>query len=231
MHPLAGQPASDEMLANIPQLVSDYYVNQPDLENPLQKVAFGTSGHRGTSTNATFNEHHILAVCQAICEYRSQQGICGPMFVGMDTHALSEPALTSAIEVFAANGVDIMIQQDRGYTPTPVISHAIVCWNRSNQKLADGVVITPSHNPPEDGGFKYNPPHGGPAGTDITTWVEQRANELIVGGLKDVRRMTFRQAMSSGQVTEYDYIRPYVEDLEQVVDMQAIADAGLKIGG
>lgn len=230
MHPLAGQPATDELLANIPRLVSDYYVNTPDPENPLQRVAFGTSGHRGTSSNGTFNEAHILSVSQAICEYRAQQGINGPIFVGMDTHALSEPALVSAIEVFAANGLEVVIQKDRGYTPTPVISHAIVCHNRDNEQLADGVVITPSHNPPEDGGFKYNPPHGGPAGTDITSWVEQRANHLIAEDLKDVQRMTFDQAMKSGKVREYDYITPYVDDLENVIDMKAIADAGLKIG-
>ena len=230
MHPLAGQPATDELLANIPRLVSDYYVNSPDPANPLQRVAFGTSGHRGTSSNGTFNEAHILSVSQAICEYRSQQAINGPMFVGIDTHALSEPALISAIEVFAANGLDIVIQEGRGYTPTPVISHAIVSYNRENKQLADGVVITPSHNPPEDGGFKYNPPHGGPGGTDITSWVEQRANDLIADGLKDVKRLSFDQAMKSGLVREYDYITPYVDDLENVVDMKAIADAGLKIG-
>ena len=230
MHPLAGQPATDELLANIPRLVSDYYVNSPDPKNILQRVAFGTSGHRGTSSNGTFNEAHILSVSQAICEYRSQQGINGPMFVGMDTHALSEPALISAVEVFAANGLDIVIQEGRSYTPTPVISHAIVCHNRDNEQLADGVVITPSHNPPEDGGFKYNPPHGGPAGTDITSWVEQRANDLIADGLKDVKRMSFDQAMKSEFVREYDYITPYVDDLENVIDMKAIADAGLKIG-
>ena len=230
MHPLAGQPATDGLLANIPRLISDYYVNSPDPENPVQRVAFGTSGHRGTSSNGTFNEAHILSVSQAICEYRAQQGINGPMFVGMDTHALSEPALISAVEVFAANGLDIVIQKDRGYTPTPVISHAIVSYNRENEQLADGVVITPSHNPPEDGGFKYNPPHGGPAGTDITLWVEQRANDLIANGLKDVKRISFDQAMKSDHLREYDYITPYVDDLENVIDMKAIADAGLKIG-
>ena len=230
MHPLAGQPATDELLANIPRLVSDYYVSSPDPENPLQRVAFGTSGHRGTSSNGTFNEAHILAVSQAICEYRAQQGISGPMFVGMDTHALSEPALISAVEVFAANGLDIVIQKGRGYTPTPVISHAIVSHNRDNNQLADGIVITPSHNPPEDGGFKYNPPHGGPAGTDITSRVEQRANDLIAEGLKDIKPMAFNKAMESGFVREHDYITPYVDDLENVIDMKAIADAGLKIG-
>lgn len=235
MHPLAGQPATDELLANIPRLVSDYYSLQPDPQAAAQRVAFGTSGHRGSSSNGSFNEAHILAVSQAICEYRKQQGIEGPIFVGMDTHALSEPALISAVEVFAANGLDVMIHQGRSYTPTPVISHAIVSWNRAHaargeSKQADGVVITPSHNPPEDGGFKYNPPHGGPAGTDITRWVEQRANELITGNLSGVKRMPFARALTSGQVHEHDYIRPYVEDLKQVLDMDAIAGAGLKIG-
>ena len=230
MHPLAGQPATDEMLANIPRLVSDYYTISPDPKNPAQRVAFGTSGHRGTSSARSFNEAHILSISQAICEYRQQQGITGPMFVGMDTHALSEPALVSAVEVFAANGVEVVIQEGRSYTPTPVISHAIVSFNRSNEKQADGVVITPSHNPPEDGGFKYNPPHGGPAGTDITSWVEQRANDLIADGLKGIKRVAFSDAMQRPNVREYDYITPYVDDLEQVVNMEAIAKAGLKIG-
>ena len=230
MHPLAGQPATDEMLANIPRLVSEYYSISPDIEQATQRVAFGTSGHRGTSSKGSFNEAHILCISQAICEYRSQQNITGPMFIGMDTHALSEPALISAVEVFAANGVEVMIQEGRDYTPTPVISHAIVSYNRSNSALADGVVITPSHNPPEDGGFKYNPPHGGPAGTDITTWVEQRANDLIADGLKEVKRVSFAEAQAMPNVHEYDYVTPYVEDLEQVVDMEAIAKAGLKIG-
>ena len=230
MHPLAGQPATDELLANIPRLVSDYYTISPDPVNTAQRVAFGTSGHRGSSSLGTFNEAHIVSISQALCEYRQQQGIVGPMFVGMDTHALSEPALISAVEVFAANGVDVLIQEGRGYTPTPVISHAIVSYNRKNNRLSDGVVITPSHNPPEDGGFKYNPPQGGPAGTDITAWVEQRANDFIAAGLKDINRMSFSEALKSGRVKEYDYITPYVEDLDKVVDMQAIAKAGLKIG-
>ncbi|OED42515.1 phosphoglucomutase, alpha-D-glucose phosphate-specific [Endozoicomonas sp. (ex Bugula neritina AB1)] len=230
MHPLAGQPATDEMLANIPRLVSDYYSITPNPEISAQRVAFGTSGHRGSSSLSSFNEAHILSISQAICEYRQQQGITGPMFVGMDTHALSEPALVSAVEVFAGNDVEVVIQEGRSYTPTPVISHAIVSYNRKNKSVADGVVITPSHNPPEDGGFKYNPPHGGPAGTDITSWVEQRANDLIASGLKDVKRIPFVEALKLPHVREYDYITPYVEDLEQVVDMKAIAKAGLKIG-
>ena len=230
MHPLAGQVATDDILANIPRLVSDYYTIRPDPANPAQSVQFGTSGHRGSSSVATFNETHILAVSQAICEYRREQGIAGPLFVGMDTHALSEPALISAVEVFAANEVDVRIHEGRGYTPTPVISHAIVSFNRSGDVPADGVVITPSHNPPEDGGFKYNPPHGGPAGTEVTSWVQDRANALIAGDLNGVRRMPFEKAMASSFVTEYDYITPYVEDLENVIDMEAIRKAGLKIG-
>ena len=230
MHPLAGQPATDDLLVNIPRLVSDYYAVRPDHSCLSQRVAFGTSGHRGTSTNGSFNEAHILAVSQAICEYRRGQGIEGPVFVGMDTHALSEPALISAVEVFVGNDLDVIIDQQRGYTPTPVISHAIVTYNRSHSKLADGVVITPSHNPPEDGGFKYNPPHGGPAGSDITGWVEQRANELIAQGLSDINRVTFARALASGKVHQYDFITPYVNDLDNVLDMAAISGAKLKIG-
>ena len=230
MHPLAGQPATDDLLVNIPRLVSDYYAVQPDHATLSQRVAFGTSGHRGTSTNGSFNEAHILAVSQAICEYRRGQGIEGPVFVGMDTHALSEPALVSAVEVFVGNDLDVIIDQQRGYTPTPVISHAIVTYNRSHSKVADGVVITPSHNPPEDGGFKYNPPHGGPAGSDITNWVEQRANELIAQGLSGVNRVTFARALASGKVHQYDFITPYVNDLDNVLDMTAIAGAKLNIG-
>lgn len=230
MHPLAGQPATDDLLVNIPRLVSDYYTIRPDQAESSQRVAFGTSGHRGTSANGSFNEAHILAISQAICEYRRAQGIEGPVFVGMDTHALSEPALISAVEVFVANGLDVMIDRERGYTPTPVISHAIVSYNRCHSKLADGVVITPSHNPPEDGGFKYNPPHGGPAGSDITGWVEKRANELIGENLSGVKRISFEQALRSGKVHKYDFVRPYVNDLENVLDMAAIANAKLSIG-
>ena len=230
MHPLAGQLATDDLLVNIPRLVSDYYTVQPKQSDLGQRVTFGTSGHRGTSTNGSFNEAHILAVSQAICEYRRSQGIEGPVFVGMDTHALSEPALISAVEVFVGNDLDVIIDQQRGYTPTPVISHAIVTHNRSHRKLADGVVITPSHNPPEDGGFKYNPPHGGPAGSDITGWVEQRANELIAQGMPCINRVTFARALASGKVHQYDFISPYVNDLDNVLDMAAIAGAKLKIG-
>lgn len=233
IHPLAGQPAPYESLINIPRLISAYYSYQPDVAEPAQRVAFGTSGHRGSSLNSSFNEAHILAISQAICELRLAQGIGGPLFMGMDTHALSEPALISALEVFAANGVEVVVQQGLGYTPTPVISHAILTYNRgrtSSGSLADGVVITPSHNPPGDGGFKYNPPSGGPADTSTTRLVQDRANEIMANGLKEVQRLTFKKAMAAATTREYDYVQPYVEDLGAVIDMPAIAAAGLKIG-
>ncbi len=231
LHPLAGKPAPPEMLVNIPRLVAAYYSNHPDAADPAQRVTFGTSGHRGTSTDGSFNEDHILAICQAISEYRAGQGITGPLFAGMDTHALSEPALSTAIEVFAANGVNLIVQRGRGYTPTPVVSHAILTWNRDSAPArADGVVITPSHNPPEDGGFKYNPPEGGPADTGTTKWIQDRANELLAAGLRGVKRLTLAQAMAASTTKEYDYIAPYVDDLGAVIDMDAIAGAGLKIG-
>lgn len=231
LHELAGKPAPQGALANIPRLVSDYYAIHPDAADPAQRVAFGTSGHRGTSAAGSFNEDHIRAICQAISEYRTGQGITGPLFAGMDTHALSEPALVTAIETFAANGVHLVIQRDRGYTPTPVISYAILTWNRDNAPTrADGVVITPSHNPAEDGGFKYNPPEGGPADTGTTKWIQERANELLAGGLRGVKRLTLAQAMAAGTTEERDYVMPYVNDLGAVVDMDAIAATGLKIG-
>ena len=231
VHPLAGQKAPAYLLANIPRLVSAYYVNHPDPEDPAQRVSFGTSGHRGSSLKNSFNQAHILAVSQAIVEYRTSENITGPLFMGMDTHALSEPALASALEVFAAHGVTVMIQEDLGYTPTPVISHAILTFNRGKTTgLADGVVITPSHNPPEDGGFKYNPPHGGPAGTDATTTIEKRANELLGAGADRISRMPFEKALKADTTHFYDYITPYVQDLENVVDMKAIAASSIKIG-
>ena len=231
LNELAGKPAPREMLVNIPRLVSDYYTNHPDPADPSQRVAFGTSGHRGTSADGSFNEDHILAVCQAISEYRAQKRITGPLYAGMDTHALSEPALVTAIEVFAANGVRMVVQRGRGYTPTPVISHAILTWNRDHPSmLADGVVITPSHNPPEDGGFKYNPPEGGPADTATTQWIQDRANSLLIDGLRSVKRLPLARAMAAETTEEHDYIRPYVDDLGAVLDMDAIAAAGLKIG-
>jgi phosphoglucomutase len=229
--PYAGKPAPRELLVNVPRLISMYYTEHPDPDNPAQQVAFGTSGHRGTSFAASFNEDHIAATSQAICEYRRVQGTTGPLFIGMDTHALSEPALSTAIEVFAANGVELMVQAGLNYTPTPVISHAILGYNRGRSAgLADGVVITPSHNPPSDGGFKYNPPNGGPADTGATKVIQDRANELLRGGLKGVKRMTLARAKASGRVHDYDYITPYVRDLGNVVDMTAIANADLKLG-
>jgi phosphoglucomutase len=229
MHPLAGKPAPPELLVNVPRLVSAYYTHQPDASDPMQQVAFGTSGHRGTSLASAFNEEHILAICQAICEYRMGQGIGGPLFLGMDTHALSEAAFATSIEVFVANEVELRIDRELGYTPTPVISHAILVHNREHAAaLADGVVITPSHNPPEDGGFKYNPPTGGPADTDTTQAIQDRANEILAGGLKEVRRTPFTRALQQAQ--RHDYVTPYVQDLRSVIDMEAIAGAGLKIG-
>jgi phosphoglucomutase len=228
---LAGKLAPHSLLVNIPRLVSSYYSCKPTVSDPSQRVTFGTSGHRGSSFKNSFNEDHILAIAQAISEYRASKNITGPLFMGMDTHALSEPALTSALEVFAGNGVTVMIQSGLGYTPTPVISHAILTYNRGRKNgLADGVVITPSHNPPDEGGFKYNPPHGGPADTETTKIIEERANQMLVGGNKDLRRMPFEKAISAHTTHEYDYIGPYVEDLTNIIDMEVIADAGLKLG-
>lgn len=231
LHPLAGKPAPREILVNVPHLISAYYTEHPDPAEPAQQVAFGTSGHRGTSLACSFNDDHIAATSQAICEYRQAHGTTGPLFIGMDPHALSEPALSTAIEIFAANGVDVMVQAGRGYTPTPVISHAILTYNCDRSSgLADGVVITPSHNPPTDGGFKYNPPNGGPADTGATKVIQTRANELLAGGLAGVQRMTLARARASGHVHDYDYITPYVADLQHVIDIPAIQRAGLKIG-
>lgn len=231
LHELAGKPAPRDALINVPRLVSMYYAQQPDPEVPSQQVKFGTSGHRGSSLLHSFNEQHVLAISQAICEYRQAQGIDGPLFVGMDTHALSDAALVSAVEVFAANGVPIRLQSGLRYTPTPVISHAILTHNQQRSKgLADGVVITPSHNPPTDGGFKYNPPSGGPADAQITRAIEERANQILREGLSAVRRMPFERALKAATTQYYDYVHPYVEDLRRVIDMPAIAAAGLKIG-
>ena len=231
LHPLAGQPAPRERLVNVPRLITAYYTIHPDPADPLQAVSFGTSGHRGTSPAGSFNDDHIAAIAQAIADYRAARGISGPLYVGMDTHALSEPALATAVEVLAANGVRVVIQSGLDYTPTPVISHAILTWNRQKPRdLADGVVITPSHNPAEDGGFKYNPPEGGPADTSATKWIQDRANALLAGGLRDVRRVTLRRALAAETTEERDYITPYVADLAAVVDMDAIAGAGLRLG-
>jgi phosphoglucomutase len=230
-HELAGRQAPKTMLANIPRLVAAYYTHRPDVSDPAQQVVFGTSGHRGSSLKNSFNEDHILAISQAISEYRASENIDGPLYLGMDTHALSEPALAGALEVLAATGNTVMIHKGLGYTPTPVISHAILTYNRGRRHgLADGVVITPSHNPPEDGGIKYNPPHGGPAGTEITGRIARRANEILRGGTDKVRRLPFQKAMNASTVHEYDFMAPYIADLEQVVDMQAIRTAGLKLG-
>lgn len=231
VHPQAGQVATRDKLANIPLLCAEYYVLTPDVSQQAQRVSFGTSGHRGSAALASFNDWHIKAICQAVAEYRSAHGIQGPLFLGKDTHALSEPAFISAVQVLIANGVQLKVQSGGGYTPTPVISHAILRYNASQQPaLADGIVITPSHNPPEDGGIKYNPPHGGPADTDATFWIEQRANQLIAEGLKDVQQLSFASAIESPLYEPYDYIKPYVDDLEQVIDMAAIAKAKVKIG-
>lgn len=230
LHPLAGKPAPKSMLVNVPALVASYYSLRPDPAEPTQQVSFGTSGHRGCSLKKSFNETHILAISQAICEYRNEQGITGPLFLGMDTHALSEAARMSAVEVFAANGVELRIQAEFGYTPTPVISHAILTYNRDNTLKADGVVITPSHNPPQDGGFKYNPPSGGPAGPEITDLIQKRANELIAAELKGVKRISYEDALQNPLTMMHDYVKPYLEDLKNVIDMEAIAKSGLKIG-
>ncbi|QEF96393.1 Phosphoglucomutase [Stieleria maiorica] len=231
LHELAGQPVPIDLLENIPRLISSYYTLKPDPSERAQAVEFGTSGHRGTSKTGRFNEHHILAIAQAICEYRSAQGISGPLYLGMDTHALSEPAFSSALEVFAANGVTTVIDAQRGFTPTPVVSHAILVHNRGRSEgLADGVVITPSHNPPSDGGFKYNATNGGPADAATTTTIQNRANEILGNGLADVKRIGLAAALASEFVKEHDYVTPYVDDLQNVVDMNAIQAAGLRIG-
>ncbi len=231
IHPLAGQPAPAELLIDVAELERAYYERQPNLDDPAQQVNFGTSGHRGSSLDGAFNEAHILAVTQAICEYRQANGIDGPLFMGKDSHALSSPAQCNALEVLAANGVETVIQPHDGVTPTPVISRAILAYNRNNTAhQADGIVITPSHNPPRDGGFKYNPPNGGPADTDITGWVQDRANQLLRDGNRAVQRVTLETAMQAATTHVEDYVAPYVNDLAAVIDFDAIKAAGLKIG-
>lgn len=228
-HPLAGQPAPADVLTDIPALLKAYF-EQPDANDPAQRVAFGTSGHRGTALKKSFNEAHILAIAQAVCEYRAAQGIAGPLFLGMDTHALSAPAQQTCLEVLAANGVETRLQSGGGYSPTPIISRAILAWNRDGTKpRADGLVITPSHNPPQDGGIKYNPPHGGPADTDATGWIENRANELMAGGCAGVKRMAYDAALAAPNVRLEDFMAPYIEDLDNVIDFAAIRAAKLKI--
>jgi len=231
LHPLAGKPAPKDMLINIPRLLDAYADVRPDPDDPAQQVSFGTSGHRGCSTKGSFNENHILAISQAICEHRAAAGVAGPLYMGMDTHALSRPALLTALEVFAANEVTVMVQEGLGFTPTPVISHAILTHNRDAARpRADGVVVTPSHNPPQDGGFKYNSPDGGPADTGTTTAIQNRANEILRQKLAPVRRMPQERALKAATTHFYDYVRPYVDDLGNILDMEAIAGAGLKIG-
>ena len=240
VHLHAGKPARPEDRINIGQLVSDYYLNTPDVDITAQQVSFGTSGHRGSATKISFNEYHIIAICQAIAEYRVTQSITGPLFLGKDTHALSEPAFASAISVLIANGVMVVIQDDvlsrsqinAGFTPTPVISRLIISHNNTHDdsSVADGIIITPSHNPPADGGIKYNPPHGGPAEGGITEQIEQRANELIKAGLVEVKRLSYTKALESALLTQQDFIEQYVSQLEQVVDMQVIAKSGVTIG-
>jgi len=231
VHERAGQPARPEDLVDVARLVTAYYTRHPDPGEAAQQVSFGTSGHRGSALNSSFNEDHILATSQAICEYRAAQGVGGPLFLGADTHALSEPAKATALEVFAANGVRVLIDDRDGYTPTPAVSHAILRHNAGRTSgLADGVVVTPSHNPPGDGGFKYNPPHGGPAGTDATSWIQDRANALIAGGLKEVRRIPYERALAADTTGRYDFLGGYVDDLPNVLDLEAIRAAGVRIG-
>jgi phosphoglucomutase len=230
-HPNAGKPAPKDLLIDVNRLEAAFYEQKPDLADPTQLVSFGTSGHRGTSTNATFTEAHILAITQAIAEYRRSQGISGPLFMGKDTHALSRPAERVALEVLAGNGIETYIQRDDGFTPTPVVSHSILGYNRGRSEgLADGIVVTPSHNPPTDGGFKYNPPNGGPADTDVTDWIQNRANELLRGGNKGVQRTAFEAALKASTTHAEDFVADYVKDLANVIDMEAIRSAGVKIG-
>lgn len=234
-HASAGKAIPLDALSNVPRLLTEYFTVVPNVDDPGQRVSFGTSGHRGTPGRGTFTESHVLAITQAICDYRREVGIGGPLYLGMDTHGLSEAAQATAVSVLAANAVQVRLAAGRGYTPTPVISHAILTSNRNLPEgdftqAADGIVITPSHNPPEDGGFKYNPPHGGPADTDVTQWIAERANHLLTDGNRAVRRLPLADALASSHVQEYDYIGPYVADLEQVIDFTVIRDAGIRLG-
>ncbi|MFF0467959.1 phosphoglucomutase (alpha-D-glucose-1,6-bisphosphate-dependent) [Micromonospora zamorensis] len=230
-HPRAGQPAEPADLVDVPRLVTAYYAEHPDPTDPAQQVSFGTSGHRGSSLRNAFNSDHILAVTQALCDYRREQGLDGPLFLARDTHALSAPAAVDALEVLAANGVTVLVDSRDGYTPTPALSHAILTHNRGRTSgLADGIVITPSHNPPDDGGFKYNPTNGGPADTDVTRWIQDRANAILAAGLKEVRRITHARARAADTTGEYDFLAHYVDDLPSAIDIDAIRDAGIRIG-
>ena len=231
VHERAGLPPQPDDLVDVARLVTAYYTIHPDPAEPGQRVAFGTSGHRGSALRAAFNEDHIAATTQAICDYRARRGTDGPLCLGADTHALSEPARVTALEVLAANGATVLIDSDDGYTPTPAVSHAILTYNRDRAAgRADGIVVTPSHNPPADGGFKYNPPHGGPAGSDATTWIQDRANALIEGGLKEVRRIPYARALAADTTGRYDFLTRYVDDLPAVLDLDAVREAGIRIG-
>jgi phosphoglucomutase len=227
----AGKPADPSILVNVPKLITAYYELRPDASDPRQRVVFGTSGHRGSATDVAFNEWHILAITQAICDYRTLQNIDGPLFLGMDTHALSEPALASALEVLAANNVEVMLSEGTAYTPTPAVSHSILRYNRGRESgRADGIVITPSHNPPDDGGFKYDPPHGGPADSSVTSWIEVKANEYLRWALEGVKRVSFQKALHASTTHKHDFLSTYVEDLDSVVDLTAIHNASIKLG-
>jgi phosphoglucomutase len=231
LHPLAGKPAPRSILVDVPRLITCYYAVEPDVEDKAQRVSFGTSGHRGSSFDGSFNEGHILATTQAICDYRRMQGIDGPLYLGKDTHALSEPSFVTALETLAANGVTVMIQEGQTYTPTPVVSHAILVYNRGRTLgLADGVVITPSHNPPDNGGFKYNPPNGGPAETAVTQWIEDRANDILKSGNREVKRIPYNRALKADTTHEHDYVAPYVDDLRNIIETDAIRSAGIRLG-
>jgi len=229
--PAAGKPADPSILVNVPKLITDYYELHPDARDPRQRVVFGTSGHRGSATDVAFNEWHILAITQSICDYRKLQDIDGPLFLGMDTHALSEPAFASALEVLAANSVEVMLSEGTAYTPTPAVSHSILRYNRARKSgLADGIVITPSHNPPDDGGFKYDPPHGGPADSSVTSWIESKANGYLRSALEGVQRVSFEEALRASTTHKHDFLSTYIEDLDGVVDMGAIRDSKIKLG-
>ncbi|HLH09690.1 MAG TPA: phosphoglucomutase (alpha-D-glucose-1,6-bisphosphate-dependent) [Terriglobales bacterium] len=231
LSPMAGKPATKDMLVDVPRLEREYYERKPDVSDPNQMVSFGTSGHRGTPLKGTFTESHILAITQAICDYRREQGVDGPLYMGKDTHAISGPAQRTALEVLAANGVETFIQREDGFTPTPVISHAILIYNCGRREhLADGIVVTPSHNPPQDGGFKYNPTNGGPADTDVTKWMQERANQYLRDNNKNVKRVSYDKALKASTTHAHDYVNPYVKDLGNVIDMEAIRTAGLKLG-
>ncbi len=230
LHPYAAKLAPKSILINISELICAYYTQKPNPEVDTQRISFGTSGHRGCSLKNSFNEIHILAVTQAVCDYRKNVGIDGTLFIGMDTHALSYPAQLSALQVLAANGVDVCMAKDFGYTPTPVISHAILQHNKNAKSQSDGIIITPSHNPPSDGGFKYNPPHGGPADTDVTDWIQKRANSIMENNLRDLKKISLPEALKSTNIKQYDYLTPYVQDLKNIIDMEAIAQSGIKIG-